>query len=222
MRMTMNFALVAALALTGSAQAGDFGVYATAGTIGIGGGVAATFGSHFGARIGYAKYEHDVNDIEESELKFDGTVEIGGGHALLDWHPFGGSFRLSAGAVQSATLTAHAEPIANTYTLNGVTYSADDIGTATGTAKYESIAPYAGFGFGRALSPDGRFALSADFGVAFTGTPALELNATCSVPNAMLCTQIEGDLAAEEAELQKDADKLKYWPALSVGVSYRF
>lgn len=223
MPKTMSFMLVtAALALAAPAQAADFGVYATAGTIGVGGGVAAAFGPHIGARVGYAKYEHDLDDVEQSELRLAGTVDIGGGHALLDWHPFGGGFRLSAGAVQSATLTAHVKPIANTYTLNGVTYSADDIGNATGTAEYDSIAPYAGFGFGRALSRDGRFALSADFGVAFTGAPTLELNATCSVPNAMLCTQLERDVAAEEVELQNDADDLKYWPVLSVGLSYRF
>ena len=197
-------------------------MYASAGTIGLGGGIAANFGSHFGARIGYTTYEYTVNDLEESDLTLDGKAEIGGVHALLDWYPFGGGFRFSAGAIENASLSARAEPIAGTYTLNGVVYSSEDIGEATGTAKYESMSPYAGLGFGRALSRDGRFAFSADVGLIFTGSPEVELNATCRVPNAMLCTQIQADVAAEEAELQRDADDLKYWPVLSLGVSYKF
>lgn len=214
--------LIAGLASAGCAQAADFGLYGTAGTIGFGGGIAATFSDHFAARVGYTTYEYSVDDLEESDLVLDGKAEIGGAQAFLDWHPFGGAFRLSLGAVENASLSAYAEPMAGTYTLNGTTYSADDIGTATGTAEYDSISPYAGLGFGRALSRDGRFAFSADLGVIFTGAPEVELNATCRVPNAMLCADIQDDVLAEEAELQRDADKLDYWPVMSIGLSYRF
>ena len=214
--------LVAGIASAGFAQAADFGLYGTAGTVGFGGGVAATFSDHFGARLGYTTYEYSVNDLEESDLVLDGKAKIGGAQAFLDWHPFGGGFRMSVGAVENASLSAHAEPIAGSYTLNGTTYSASDIGSATGTGKYDSISPYAGLGFGRALSRDGRFAFSADFGLVFTGAPEVELNATCRVPNALLCADIQDDVFAEEAELQAEADKLDYWPVMSIGLSYRF
>jgi hypothetical protein len=42
------------------------------------------------------------------------------------------------------------------------------------------------------------------------------------VPNAMLCADIQDDVFAEEAELQGEADKLDYWPVMSIGLSYRF
>ena len=217
-----TLALVAGLVGAGVAQAADFGLYGTAGTIGFGGGVAATFNDHFAARLGYTTYEYSVEDLEESDLVLDGKAEIGGAQAFLDWHPYGGAFRVSLGAVENAFVSMHAEPVAGTYALNGTDYSANDIGTAAATAKYDSISPYAGFGFGRALSRDGRFAFSADFGVVFTGAPEVELNATCRVPNAMLCAEIQDDVFAEEAELQAEADKLDYWPVMSIGVSYRF
>lgn len=222
MRKRLGVAVVAALAMSGYAQAADFGIYASAGTIGLGGGIAANFGSHFGARVGYTSYEYTVDDLEESDLTLDGKAEIGGAHALLDWYPFGGGFRISAGAMENASLSARAKPVGGTYTLNDVVYSAEDIGEATGTAKYDSISPYAGIGFGRALSRDGRFSFSADFGVVFTGSPKVELNATCRVPNSAVCSDIQADVAAEQAELQNDADDLKYWPVLSLGLSYKF
>jgi hypothetical protein len=218
----MSVLLLAGLALNGQAQAADLGAYGTAGTVGVGGGLAATFGSHFGARIGYTGYQHEDDEVEGSDLTLDGTAEIGGAHALLNWHPFGGSFRMSAGAIENVSLSARVQPTGDIYVLNGATYSVNDIDEATRTAKYDSISPYAGFGFGRSLSLDGRFAFTADVGVVFTGSPTVELNATCRVPNAMLCSQIEDDVVAEEAELQRDVDELKYWPVLSLGLSYRF
>ncbi len=227
MRMAMGIALLAMLTTSGYTQAADFGAadlgaYTSAGTTGLGGGIAATFGAYFGARIGYTSYEYTVDDLEESDLTFDGKAEIGGIHALLDWHPFGGNFRLSAGAIENASLSARVQPMAGTYTLNGTSYSADDIGDATGAAEYESISPYAGLGFGRALSRDGRFAFSADLGVVFTGSPEVELNVSCRIQNAMRCAQIQEDAAAEEAQLQDEADQLEYWPVLSLGLSYKF
>jgi hypothetical protein len=215
-------ALLAAISVTGFAQAADFGLYGTAGTVGFGGGLAATFNDHFGARIGYTSYEHTVDDIEEGDLVLDGKAKIGGLQALLDWYPFGGGFRLSAGAMENASLTASARPIGGAYTLNGTTYTTAELGDASGVAEYESISPYAGIGFGRALSRNGRLGFSADLGVVFTGTPDIELNATCRVPNATLCAQIDTNLRAEEAELRNEADELKYWPVLSIGVSYKF
>lgn len=221
MRKT-SLILLSAAALAGPARGADFGMYATAGSVGVGGGAAAMFNSHLGARIGYTTFEYEVDGLEESDLTLDGEVKLGGAHALLDWHPFGGGFRLSVGAMESAELTARARPVANTYTFDGVTYSVDDVGSATGSAEFDSIAPYVGFGYGRALSRDGRFAFAADLGVAVTGSPAVKLNVACAVESADLCAGLEDDVAAEQAELQREADKFEYWPVLSVGVSYRF
>lgn len=221
MRRLLLIALAAA-ALAGPAQAADFGLYAAAGTVGVGGGFAAMFNSHLGARLGYTTFEYEVNDIQESDLTLDGEAKLGGAQALLDWHPFGGGFRISLGAMESAQLTARARPIAASYTFEGVTYSADDIGSATGRADYDSVAPYAGVGFGRALSRDGRFAFSADLGVAFTGAPQVRLDVTCELGGAAQCDELASHVAAEQAELQQDADDLKYWPVLSLGLSYKF
>lgn len=206
----------------GHAQAADFGIYGTAGTVGFGGGIAVSFNEHLGARLGYTSYDYSVDDLEESDLLLDGTVELGGLQALLDWHPFGGGFRLTGGAIENASLQARAVPIGGTYTLNDVTYSASDIAEARGTAKFDSISPYLGIGFGHPLSVNGRLAFTADFGVVFTGSPKVDLSVTCASASTALCAQLAGDVRAEEAELQNDADDLKYWPVLSVGISYKF
>ena len=213
---------LAAIPLAGSVHAADFGVYVTAGTVGFGGGVAAVFNPHLGARVGYTTYEYTVEDLEESDLTLDGEAKLGGAQALLDWYPFGGGFRLSFGGVQNPKLSARARPVANTFTFDDEVYSASDVAEARGAAKYDSISPYAGIGFGRALSRDGRFAFAADLGVAFTGAPQVELSVACRSANPTLCAELNADVAAEQLELQSDADELEYLPVLSMGVSYRF
>lgn len=213
---------VLGLAVATSATAADFGVYGTAGTVGLGGGIAGSFNSYFGARLGYTAFEYNLDDVESSDLSFDGTAELGGVQALLDWYPFAGGFRVSAGVMENARFDATARPLQNTYTFDGVTYSASDIAQARGKAEFDSLAPYLGVGFGRTLSRDGKFAFTADVGVAFTGSADVQLNVTCAAAAAALCSQIQGDVAAEQIELQNDADDVKYWPVLSLGVSYRF
>jgi hypothetical protein len=214
-------ALLAALAGPGFAHAADFDLYATARTIGFVVGVEAPSNHRFAARLAYTTYEYTVDDLDESDLMLDGKEEVGGVQPLLDWHPFGGTFRLSAGAIENALVSGQAEPMAN-YTLNGTRYSSAQSGATTGTTKYDSISPYAGIGFGYALSRDGQVVFSADLGVVFTGPLEVELNATCRVPNAMLCTRVQEDVLSDEAQLQRKGDRLKYWPVMSIGVSYRF
>jgi opacity protein-like surface antigen len=222
MKFKVALTVLAAAAFSAQAQAAEFGIYGTAGTVGLGGGIAVTFNDYLGARLGYTAYDYTVDDIEETDLTLDGKLELGGVQALLDWYPVGGGFRVTVGAVESLSLSARARPIGGTYTLNGVDYDAADIGEATGTAKFDSLAPYLGVGLGRTLSADGRFAVSADIGVVFTGSPDVRLNVTCAVADAAFCADLQNDVAAERAELQSDADDLKFWPVLAVGVSYKF
>jgi hypothetical protein len=96
------------------------------------------------------------------------------------------------------------------------------VGDARGRADFGSLAPYVGLGYGRALSADGHFSFLFDLGVAFPGSPDVTLDVTCNAPNATLCAQLASDAAAEERELQDDADDYKYWPVLAIGVSYKF
>jgi hypothetical protein len=179
----------------------------------------AVLGLCFG---GYTGYDYTVKDIESGDVSLDGTAELGGVQALLDWYPLGGRFRISAGLMENAKVTATAKPTASTYTFDGMTYSTADVAQARGTARFDSMAPYLGVGFGRALSSTGRFAFTADVGVAFTGAADVKLDVTCTQSAAALCAQIQDDVAAEQAELQADADDFKYWPVVSVGLSYRF
>jgi hypothetical protein len=162
----------------GTASSADFGVYGTAGTLGLGGGVTAEFNPHVGARLGYTAYTYDIDDRQESDLVLNGDADLGGLQALLDWYPMGGNFRVTVGAVETADVNADATPIRGTFTFDEVEYSAADVGEARAHADFGSLAPYVGIGYGRTLSADGHFSFMADVGVAFPGRPDVTLDVT--------------------------------------------
>ena len=222
MRRFSSSLLVAGLLMAGSASSADFGIYGTAGTLSLGGGIATDFNAYVGARLGYTAYTYDIDDREESDLVFNGDADLGGAQALLDWYPMGGSFRLTVGAVDTLDVQVNATPVGGTFTFDDVEYRAEDVGDARGRADFGSLAPYVGLGYGRALSADGHLSFLFDLGIAFPGSPDVTLDVTCNAPNAMLCAQLATDAAAEQGELQDDADDYKYWPVLAIGVSYKF
>jgi hypothetical protein len=64
---------------------------------------------------------------------------------------------------------------------------------------------------------------SFDLGVLYQGEPNVGLTAVCGP--AVLpaqCTQLQNDVAAEQASLQEDLSDYKFYPVVSFGIGYRF
>lgn len=220
---TTYAAIVALVSTTLTAHAADFGVYAKGGTLGVGGGVGVGLTDTLRFRAGYTALKIS-KDISQTDIDYSGDLKLGGGEAMLDWHPFHGSFRVTAGLTLNRNeITADAEPTNGTYELNGNTYLASEIGTLDGEVDFKSTAPYLGVGWGDVIDKDGRFSFIADIGVLFQGNPDANLNVNCgpAVP-ALECARIRADVDEEERELQDDAHDYKFWPVVSVGVAYRF
>jgi hypothetical protein len=223
----LQSALLISCASLGSgtaAHAADFGAYAEEGTQGLGGGVALQVNERFSARAGYSRISGDINDYEADDLEFDGDVTLGAAKLLFDWHPSPRNFRITAGAMLNDTkFSAVADPIGNGYVINGTFYPAAAIGSVGGRVDFDRFVPYIGVGFGRALDTAGRFNVLVDLGAAFMGEPDVSLIARCgsSVP-AATCTQLQQDLAAEQADIEDDTDALHLWPHASVSFSWRF
>jgi hypothetical protein len=85
----------------------------------------------------------------------------------------------------------------STYTINGVTYTAAQVGTLTGTLTFNKTAPYLGLGWGN--RPGSKLGLSADIGALYQGSPKLSLSATGSV--AGLSSNLEQERKSAEEDL---------------------
>ena len=221
-------ARILALALCGSfatfAQAEGLGVYVNGGTTGFGLGIAGSMSESVTGRLGFDTWKRTITK-SDSNGNYSADLKLQNVAALLDWYPFSGSFRTTFGLVANgnkATLTA--TPTANgQYTFNGQNYYASDVGSYTGELKFNSTAPYLGIGWGNPVAKAKTWGFVSDIGVLFQGSPKVTSTVTCGTATTpTTCAQLQSSVAASTAQLQSDTKNYKYWPVVSIGLSYHF
>jgi hypothetical protein len=216
----MAVAAVAAI-LASPVGLADTSLGLRAGTLGGGIELAHAFTDTLGFRIGANGLHYNTTATYES-VDYDANLKLLTGQLLFDWFPFSNNFRISAGAMYNGNkLTLDGKPSGGTYTINGITYSASDIGSMNGKVDFRSAAPYVGLGYGRPVGKGLSF--TADFGVLFQGSPNTTLTATCGPATpAPTCASIQSSVAAEQAQLNDDMSKYQYYPVVSIGIAYVF
>jgi hypothetical protein len=117
-----------------------------------------------------------------------------------------------------ATVTATGKPEASDrFEINGVKYSASQVGTLTGKAEFPGARPYVGLGFGTPARRGGRLGFLFDLG-AVLGKAGVTLAAT----GAATIPGLASDLQAQASKTQKDVDKFaQVYPVISLGLVYR-
>ncbi len=134
----------------------------------------------------------------------------------MNYHPFSGTFRFTGGLLYNKNeLNLTGKPSSgSTYVINGTTYTAAEVGTLTGKLTFNSTAPYLGIGWGN--RPGGKLGLTADIGVLYQGSPKLALAATGAAAG------LDSDIEQERRSAEEDLNDFKWYPALSLGVYFRF
>jgi hypothetical protein len=197
----------------------EFALGAKVGTLGLGGEVTTDLLPQVNLRGSLQwldfNYDTDIGDIH-----YDLDLEFLHPLAVVDWYPFGGSFRLSGGVLFDGTDICLDATAAQSFEIGGRTYEPEDLGSLRGEVEFNAVAPYVGLGFGNPLSPDRRWGLALEIGVAFIGSPDVTLSATS--PNQALADQLAGDLAREEQDIEDDLEKFQFYPVLSLSLFYRF
>jgi hypothetical protein len=198
--------LAAALAACGAAQAAGVGV--KAGTTGIGVDVAWKLMPLLDARVGYSAMKWGY-DKKTSGAEYDGDLKLSNLNVLADFHPLGPLFRLTGGV------------IFNTNKYEAVGRSTSVPGSYNATVESgNKAAPYLGIGWGNVAGMGVNF--YADLGVMFMGTPKATLSANCTGLSGAQCSALQGQAAAEQANLQDQLKSFKAWPVLNLGVTIGF
>ncbi|VVE37500.1 hypothetical protein PCA20602_03990 [Pandoraea capi] len=211
----MAFA-VATLACTAHAHAIE--MYGTVGTEGLGYGMGVGITRHIGARA-------DVNGLALShsftagEVRYNGKARFLHGGIYADFFPAPATlpFRLTAGVLvgnDHVDLVGHA--VQDVYVYRGVAYPTAGQ-SVTGRIKLPTVRPYLGIGFGHAPEGTPGWSMSFDAGVAY-GRPKVDLNVSPFI------TAIVGQATvdAQRQELQDKADRLRFYPVVKLGVTYRW
>jgi hypothetical protein len=213
--------LIALLALLLPALSHAAGIGVRAGTTGIGGDVGFDLAPTLSARIGYSALNFNKS-VNSNDVHYDGKVKLSNLSGLLDWSPLG-PFRLTGGVILNDNrYDVNGQPSGGTFTINGNTYQASQVGSLSGTVKSgRPAAPYLGVGYGNVSGKGVNFYF--DLGVMFQGSPKATLNASCGAGlSAAQCSQLQSDTAEESRRLEDKLNRYKYFPVANVGVTIGF
>jgi hypothetical protein len=190
------------------------------GTLGVGIDAVTRITDTINGRFGLQGFTYDVSGTT-SDIEYDADLELSSGLLVADWFPFRNSFRVSLGFLFNGNelgMTGKAAADA-TFDIGGVIYTAPQVGTLDANVAFNTIAPYVGIGLGNPFSRESNWSFFFDLGVAFQGSAEVEL--TASGPFASDPT-FQANLERERQELEDELDEYLYYPAASLGVSYRF
>lgn len=200
-----------------------FGV--RAGTPGAGVELTTGLASRIDLRLALAGWDQDLT-VTTDDVRYDGTLELRHALALLDWHPAGGVFRLTAGvAFNEDALDATASVVELVADEVPDLPPGLDLGVLRGHAEGDQVAPYLGFGWGDPLGGDGGWSFAFDVGAIRLGSPdvSLELDTPLPVDSIPgLRELVDEFLAAEEAALREEVGDYDLLPVVSFSVGYRF
>lgn len=197
----------------------DFAMGVGVGTEGIGGQLSTQLIRHtLDFNIGVSRFSHHFSFTADS-TKFGANLRLGGEPIGFSWFPFHNGLKLDAGILINANhASVMGQPNSgNTYNVNGHTYTSSQVGTLHGDTNFRTAAPYVGIGYGDPFA-GGRWTFSVNAGVAFEGSPNVELTASGASGNQ----QLQNDIKAEQAKVNNKLQFLQFWPQVSIGLTYRF
>ncbi len=215
-----------------SALASNVGASAKISTLGAGLEIDYVLSNQFSIRGQVNSWSMD-QDFEESGIEYTSELDLSTTGGLLDWRPFSGLFRMTAGGFSNNNKLTGFSKNLGTYEIGDRTYEFGGGNNARVDAAIElgdGFTPYLGFGWGNNTIDTSGLIYSFDIGVLFQGDPSVDLNATGSATDQQtgfgvdLATDptVQSELRKEERNLESDLNDFDLYPVISFGLGYRF
>lgn len=213
MRRFLLLPLLLLLLAAPTAQAQSFGASVRAGAQGFDAGGALALGSSVAVRgsASFLAYGSDgVDLVDDTEVRWNAEGDLFFANALVDFHPFGSAFRLTAGAVYNGSEISGSFAPNENIQAGGRSYTPAEVGDVAMAVTFDrSVAPYVGVGLGRAVPR--RVSFLFDLGAIYQGSPSVDLTAS-----GMLAPT-EG----EAAQIEENLSWVEWYPVLSLGLAVR-
>ena len=215
MRRLRALLLLSIACLAGSTSfAGDrIGIGVKVGTLGVGVDLTGRANNWLSFR-GTVNAVNLSQDYSETDAEYHADVDLGAYGLLVDFHPFKGNFRLSAGILGNRNqIDLLAEPTTDIEIGDNI-YTPAEAGTLTGEVRFKETVPYFGIGFGSAAKGPGRVNFVLDVGVLQQGSGDVAIESSSGLV-------LPSDLEQEESSIESDIEGYKLWPVLAFGISFR-
>lgn len=219
MKRTLTLAALAASA--GFAVQGAQAQVAISGAIGTPG---VTAGIQGGAK--YLQLRGDYNYLKYSHegaydgTDYDGHLKLSTFGVFADLHPLGNGFLISGGAYVGDKNIRLDSKTSGSFSINGTSFSAAQVGTLSGEAKLKNTAPFVGLGWDTTLESSSHWGFKFVAGAMYTGKPDVHLTSTGGTLSND--PTFQSQVAAEQARVAHDINDFKYYPVVQAGISYRF
>lgn len=153
-------------------------------------------------------------NLKDVDYSYD--LQLSSETLLVNLYPFAGGFHLTGGLVHNGnSLSLTGQPSSNgTYTFNGNTYTAQQVGTVAAGLTFKSMAPYLGIGWGG----NGSWGMTFDLGVVEQGAPTFNLSASAATSNP----QLASDVAQQKSITQQDVNSFTWYPQIALGFYFHF
>lgn len=211
-----------------------FAIGVKASSLGLGLEAGIGLGSRLNLRAGINGL-NATHRMASNGIQYDAAIRFRSAEALVDIFLIK-SFHVSPGLLlyNGNKIVANAfVPGGSTFTLNGVPLVSDPANplNGTGTVLLNKAAPMIRWGFGNMVPRSGHFSFHIEGGIIFQGTPKAQLNlhgSACDPITVTLCYNvatdptIQANIAAQQAQINNDLKIIKFYPAFSMGLSYRF
>lgn len=215
---TLVALIFAASIPTAMAQSDTFSVGPNISTLGVGAEASTRMGDYLVLRVG-GNYLELMSAGTYGDLDYDLDVKLASVGAALDLHPFANGFLISAGLYRNgngADLTT--EPTTNV-TLGDTTFTPAEAGRINGNLEFNAFAPYVGIGYDNAHFTSGPWSFNIRVGLFYMGDPEVTLAATGALAGT---AAFEAELRREEDQIEDDLSALGFYPAVTIGLMYRF
>ena len=197
-------------------------IYGDIGTEGVGIGYSQPLGSRANVRVEVSGFKLS-HSFSAGDIQYDGSARIAHAGIYGDYFPAPTvvPFRITAGLLVGAdeidaTATSingavHVAKLPRGMSLAGLDQSIH------ATARFPAVRPYLGIGFGHTPIAKPGFSAFFDAGVAY-GRPHYSYDVPAGV------AQLAGPkvIAREEQEIESKLNKLRFYPVVKVGITYRF
>ncbi len=228
MMRTMKLA-IAAITIAGAVQ---FNAHAEGVAIGLGAGTAGLGpqvvfglpGDRINLRFGGSGLAYST-DYRRSGVDYDIKWKMGNAPLIVDWFPtLRFPLRVSGGLFGHFNRAdVEARPSSGTYEIGTRRYDANEIGRVSGWARYRTVAPYLGAGWGNAVAAGKNWSWNVDAGLLYVGKPKTSYSVTCGAAiSAARCTQLQNDAAIEAAEFDREMKDERLYPIIQFWMGKKF
>ncbi|MCM8760317.1 MAG: hypothetical protein NC832_01170 [Candidatus Omnitrophica bacterium] len=183
------------------------------GTLGPGIEIGMSFTPKIAARLGLNYFTYSYDTTEEG-IDYDAGLTLFTLGPVIDWHPTGGSFRVSGGLLYNGNeVTGKAKRDLH-LRIGGHEYPNATVKT---TVDFDDLSPYVGIGWDTSFGAERQWGLICDLGIIYHGVPHVTLKATAT--EARIDPE---DVRKEKKEIEDAVKSFQWYPVITAGFIYRF